>query len=316
MNRDHYSLPFPLEAGYSTLALNGVKGGGTKYITLQFLNYARWTSQQHSVNFPDALQIIWQKRMFHPETRRFMPLGFFAMWRPGVTCLNETVLWGMKVPLAMFLYDEFYKSSFGPHLGLFCAVALSTLGEIAAVGWSERFSVHMSLQQIGSYRQSLLIARGARGSWMSGVYAGAGAHYVRSFSWNIAFFEWKRFLHGAVAQTPQGSPAWFETHLKWLRSLEKKNQANVLTFEAATFGTYLTFFSMAGDNVKTKMQHDPVRYPSFLGTVHEIWLQHGLLGFTRGSVFKGFYIIVGATIAVGVQERLTEIMTVLLRGAG
>ena len=79
------------------------------------------------------------------------------------------------------------------------------------------------------------------------------------------------------------------------------------------WGTYLTFFNMAGDNIKTKMQVEPERYPSFLSTAREIWSQHGLLGFTRGSFFKGVYLILGSTLAIGIQERLTEIMAALLR---
>jgi len=258
---------------------------------------------------------MWGKHMYHPDTSRFTPLRFFTMWRPAVTLVNETVHWGLKVPLAMVLYDGFYNSGFGPHAGLFCGVALSTVGEVAATGWSERMGVHMGLRQLSSYRQSVLTSCAARGSWISGIYAGAGGLWVRNFAWNFTFFEWKRFLHGAVQQTPKGSPSWFEAHLRWLRTLEKKNQANVLTFEAATLGTYLTFFNMAGDNIKTKMQYDPVRYPSFRGTVRDIWSQHGLIGFTRGSLFKGIYLIAGATVAIGIQERLTEMMAVLL-GSG
>ena len=49
---DGDALPFPLAAGYATLALNGAKGGATKYLCLQYLNYARWTSQQFSCNLP------------------------------------------------------------------------------------------------------------------------------------------------------------------------------------------------------------------------------------------------------------------------
>ena len=45
---------------------------------------------------------------------------------------------------------------------------------------------------------------------------------VRNFSWNFAFFEWKRFLHNAVDRTPPNAPAWFEAHLDWLRSLSLK----------------------------------------------------------------------------------------------
>lgn len=70
---------------------------------------------------------------------------------------------------------------------------------------------------------------------------------------------------------------------------------------------------MAGDNVKTKMQVDPARYPSFSLTVRDIWHKHGLLGFTRGSLFKGIYLILGSTLAIGIQERLTEIMAALFR---
>merc|ERR1712039_1024746 len=97
------------------------------------------------------------------------------------------------------------------------------------------------------------------------------------------------------------------------RQLETKDQANVLTFEAATLGTYLTFFNMAGDNIKTKMQYDPARYPSFVMTVGEIWTNHGLVGFARGSLFKGIYLILGATVAIGIQERLTEILAALVQ---
>lgn len=187
------------------------------------------------------------------------------------------------------------------------------MGEVMVTGWSERFGVHMGLRVIRSYSDSLAQSRQARGSLLAGAYAGAGGLWLRNFSWNFAFFEWKRFLHNAVKQTPEGCPAWFEWHLEWLRSLEAKNQANFLTFEAATLGTYLTFFNMAGDNIKTKMSHDPVRYSSFLGTVRDIWQQHGIIGFTRGSLFKGVYLIAGSTLAIGIQERLTEIMAKLVK---
>ncbi|CAL1135010.1 unnamed protein product [Cladocopium goreaui] len=235
-----------------------------------------------------------------------------------------------RVPLAMALYQELRP--LGGHGGLALAVALSTAGEVAMTGWSERFGVHMGalawdtvhaletptestggLKQITSYRDSFEIARQARGNALFGAWAGAGGLWVRNFSWNLTFFEWKRLLHNAVDKTPETAPEWFKTHLDWLRSLEKKNQANVLTFEAATLGTYLTFFNMAGDNIKTKMQVDPERYPSFRSTAYEIWSQHGLVGFTRGSLFKGIYLILGSTLAIGIQERLTEIMAALLR---
>ena len=62
MDRD--ALPFPLAAGYATLAMNGAKGGATKYLCLQYLNYARWTSQQFSCNLPRS-----------PETQWFLQLG-------------------------------------------------------------------------------------------------------------------------------------------------------------------------------------------------------------------------------------------------
>ncbi|CAK9084538.1 unnamed protein product [Durusdinium trenchii] len=250
MDRD--ALPFPLAAGYTTLALNGAKGGATKYLCLQYLNYARWTSQQFSCNLPTSLQIMASLHL-KSESGQWTPLGFLKFWRPAVTLLNETVHWGMKVPLCMALYQEL-RSSFGAHGGLAAATALSTAGEVALTGWSERFGVHMGLKQIGSYRESLRIACEARGNLLLGAWAGAGGLWVRNFSWNFTFFEWKRFLHNAVDRTPENAPQWFQDHLDWLRSLEKKNQANVLTFEAATLGTYLTFFNMAGDNIKTKMQ--------------------------------------------------------------
>lgn len=307
---DPDALPFPLAAGYATLALNGAKGGATKYLCLQYLNYARWTSQQFSCNLPTSLQIMTSLHLKSPSGR-WTPLGFLKFWRPAVTLLNETVHWGMKVPLAMALYQELRP--LGGHGGLALAVALSTAGEVAMTGWSERFGVHMGLKQITSYRDSFEIARQARGNALFGAWAGAGGLWVRNFSWNLTFFEWKRLLHNAVDKTPENAPEWFKTQLDWLRSLEKKNQANVLTFEAATLGTYLTFFNMAGDNIKTKMQVDPERYPSFRSTAYEIWSQHGLVGFTRGSLFKGIYLILGSTLAIGIQERLTEIMAALLR---
>merc|ERR1712217_207365 len=211
----------------------------------------------------------------------------------------------------MRFYGDF-REGLGPHLGLVVGVALSTVGEVLVTGWSERFGVHMGLRQLSSYRESYQIAREARGNAIAGAYAGAGGLWLRNFSWNFAFFEWKRYLHNAVEKTPEGAPDFFRAHLNWLRQLEKKDQANVLTFEAATLGTYLTFFNMAGDNIKTKMQYDPARYPSFSGTVAEIWRSHGLIGFARGSLFKGIYLILGATVAIGIQERLTEIMAALV----
>jgi len=308
----HAALPFPVAAGYGALALNGAKGGCTKYVTLQYLNYARWTAQQHSCNLPAALRVMANLHLRGPDGN-IRPLGILKLWRPYVTLVNETVHWGMKVPLAIMLYDSARQAGLGPHLGLFAGVALSTAGEVVVTGWSERFGVHMGLRGIRSYRESYRISRDARGGALAGAYAGACGLWVRNFAWNFTFFEWKRFLHNAVERTPDGAPSWFRAHLAWLRRLEKKDQANVLTFEAATLGTYLTFFNMAGDNIKTKMQHDPARYPSFVGTAREIWSQHGVVGFTRGSLFKGIYLILGATLAIGIQERLTEIMAGFVR---
>ena len=54
----------------------------------------------------------------------------------------------------------------------------------------------------------------------------------RNFSWNFAFFEWKRALHNALA-TRGTAPEWAEPHFDWLRRQEPKDAANVLTFEAA-----------------------------------------------------------------------------------
>lgn len=310
--RDTGALPFPTSVGYLALATNGAKGGGTKYLTLQFLNFARWTSQQHSCNLPGALRIMATDNLYTQEGR-LAPLGFFRLWWPYVTFVNETVHWGVKVPLAIRLYGDCRNAGLGEHGGLLAAVALSTLGEVVLTGWSERFGVHMGLRKLRSYSESLQIARDARGGWLAGAYAGAGGLWLRNFAWNYTFFEWKRFLHNAVERTPDNAPALFCRHLDWLRTLDKKDQANVLTFEAATLGTYLTFFNMAGDNIKTKMQVDPARYPSFTGTAQEIWQQHGLVGFARGSVFKGIYLILGATVAIGIQERLSEIMAALMR---
>jgi hypothetical protein len=97
----------------------------------------------------------------------------------------------------------------------------------------------------------------------------------------------------------------------WATKLDPKNQANLLTFEAACLATYLTFFNMAGDNIKTKMSAQPEVYKTFSGTARAIYAEHGLLGFTRGGLFKGAYLVAGSTIAIGLQERLTAIMAKL-----
>ncbi len=65
------------------------------------------------------------------------------------------------------------------------------------------------------------------------------------------------------------------------------------------------------DNVKTKMSANPETFPTFSYTVRYIYREHGILGFTRGSLFKGIYLVAGATIAIGIQERLTAIMSKL-----
>ena len=52
--RDENALPFPI--AYQALALNGAKGGATKYASLQFLNYARWTAQAESCGVLRALR--------------------------------------------------------------------------------------------------------------------------------------------------------------------------------------------------------------------------------------------------------------------
>eukprot|EP00929_Paragymnodinium_shiwhaense_P083778 TRINITY_DN44750_c0_g1_i1.p1 TRINITY_DN44750_c0_g1~~TRINITY_DN44750_c0_g1_i1.p1 ORF type:complete len:316 (+),score=59.57 TRINITY_DN44750_c0_g1_i1:76-1023(+) len=308
--KDKAALPFPVSLGYTALAINGAKGGGTKYVTLQFLNYARWASQHHSCNLPESIRIMVRQNLYC-QNNNLKLSGVFQMWRPYVTLVNETVHWGIKVPLAIGLYERFREAGLGSHGGLFAAVALSTAGEVAMCGWSERFGVHMGLNRITSYKESLRQSVAARGSFLGGAYAGSMGLYIRNGAWNYAFFEWKRFLHNAVDHTPSWAPSWFASHMAWVRKLERKDQANFLTFEAATLATYLTFFNMAGDNVKTKMSVDPARYPTFSGTVMDIYRQHGIIGFTRGSLFKGIYLVAGATVAIGIQERLTEIMAAL-----
>jgi len=300
-----------MAAGYYALALNGAKGGGTKYITLQFLNYARWTAQQNSCSVAHAVKIIMDTHV-RAADGSIRPWGILRMWHPHITFVNETVHWGMKVPLAMKLYGGFYDAGWGPHLGLFTAVALSSAGEAALTGWSERFGVHMGLRQIKNYGESYRISRDARGGPVAGAWAGISGLWLRNFTWNFAFFEWKRFMHNAVDRTPEGAPGFLTWHLEWLRSLDKKDMANLVTFECATLATYLTFFNMAGDNIKTKMQYDPVRYNSVVGTVKDIYANHGLVGFARGSLFKGVYLILGATLAISIQERLTDIMATLM----
>merc|ERR1719343_122043 len=169
----------------------------------------------------------------------------------------------------------------------------------------------MGLRGIASYRESLQQSQRARGGLLVGAYAGAGGLWLRNFSWNFAFFEWKRYLHNALDR-PGTGPSFLEPQFEYLRRMEPKDSANVLTFEAAVFSTYLTFFNMAGDNVKTKMSADPKAFPTVRYTVAHIYQQHGLLGFTRGSLFKGIYLVAGSTIAIGLQERLTAIMSKLM----
>jgi len=303
------ALPFPTAAGYTALAMNGMKGGGTKYVLLQFLNYARWTAQRESCGMFPALRLMVQRSMVGADGR-WRPLGFFSMWHPGVTLINETLHWGMKVPLALAFYDRL-SDPLGKHVGLFAAVALSTAGEVAVTGWSERFGVHLGLnRQITSYKESYTATRTVRSTSLHAAYNGSAGLWVRNFSWNFAFFEWKRYFH-ALVKEPEAAPFWLRSHIDWLRTLETKNQANILTFESATLATYLTFVNMAGDNVKTKMSADPESFPTVRYTVSHIYREHGLLGFTRGSMFKGIYLIAGATVAIGVQERLTEVMAKL-----
>jgi hypothetical protein len=244
---------------------------------------------------------------------QFRPLGFFRMWWPFITLPGEALHWAMKVPCCIHTYGIFRDNGFGPHSGLFIGVGLYTVAEVAATGLSERWGVHMGLRQIKSYKESLRISVQARGNFLGGAYAGAGGLWLRNFAWNYAFLEWKRFFHNAVDKTPDWAPGLFCQHLDWLRRLDKKDQANLLTFYSANFATYLTFFNMAGDNIKTKMSHDPARYPSFFGTAREIASSHGILGFTRGGLFKGIYLVAGSTLAVGIQERLTHMVAALQR---
>mmetsp|Transcript_18338 Transcript_18338/g.39173 ORF Transcript_18338/g.39173 Transcript_18338/m.39173 type:complete len:315 (+) Transcript_18338:287-1231(+) len=305
--RDPEDLPFPKSIGPYALFMNGAKGGATKYLTLQYLNYARWTAQHHSVGILDAIRIVIRRNMYNAEGH-FHPLGLARMWAPHITILNEAVHWGIKVPTTIGLYDYSREMGFGPHSGLFLAVVADTCAEVAFCGWSERFGVHMGLNKITSYSESLRLSVKFRGSLLAGLYAGSGGLWVRNFFWNITFFEWKRFFHNSIDQLPEWAPSLYCRHIMWLRGLDVKDQANILTFEAATLATYLTFFNMAGDNVKTKMSVDPQRYPTFIGTCKDIWASHGVVGFARGSLFKGIYLILGATVAIGIQERLSAIM--------
>jgi len=303
--RDTGSLPFPLL--YSTLAVNGAKGGGTKYLTLQFLNYARWTAQEHSVGFVQAMQIIVEKNMRGVDGS-LRPLGFFNVWRPSVTLMNESVHWGMKVPLSLYLYEQM-RDSLGTHGGLFTAVAANSLAEVALTGPTERFGCHMALTRT-SYAKSFEVTRANRPNFAMALWNGGTGLWVRNFSWNFTFFEWKRLFHNFLDR-PGTAPGWMEPHFQLLRTFEPKNSANFLTFECACLATYLTFFNMAGDNVKTKMSADPKNFPTVKYTVKYIYEQHGFVGFARGSLFKGIYLVAGSTIAIGLQERLTAIMSKL-----
>ena len=62
----------------------------------------------------------------------------------------------------MALYQEL-RSSFGAHGGLAAATALSTAGEVALTGWSERFGVHMG--RLGVERRLAGCAEGGRCSF-------------------------------------------------------------------------------------------------------------------------------------------------------
>jgi len=305
--RDAGSLPFPML--YSALAANGAKGGATKYLALQFLNYARWTAQENSVAFLPALRIMMQRNLFGQDGR-VQPLGLIKMWRPSVTLLNESVHWAMKVPVSLFLYEQM-REPLGIHTGLFLAVAANSAAEVLITGPTERFGVHMALNRSFSYAQSYQVRRECRPNFGAALWNGGCGLWVRNFAWNYTFFEWKRYFHNALDR-PGTGPAWMESHFEWLRKLEKKDSANVLTFESACLATYLTFFNMAGDNVKTKMSADPKAFPTVRYTLWHIYEQYGLLGFTRGGLFKGIYLVAGSTIAIGLQERLTAVMAKLL----
>lgn len=305
--RDIDALPFPLL--YGALASNGAKGGATKYLTLQFLNYARWTAQENSCGFAPAIRLMINRNMWGANGN-FQPFGIMGMWRPAVTLLNESVHWAIKVPVSLSLYETF-KHDLGSHGGLFAGVALNSCLEVALTGPTERFGVHMAINKEKSYRRSLEVTRQFRPNLHTALWNGASGLWVRNFSWNFTFFEWKRVLHNALDR-PGYAFEWAEPHFMWLRKQDPKNAANILTFEAACFATYLTFFNMAGDNVKTKMSAQPEQFPTVRYTVKYIYEQHGIVGFTRGSLFKGIYLVAGATIAIGIQERLTEIMSKLL----
>lgn len=308
--RDVNSLPFPI--AYSVLAMNGAKGGATKYGVLQFLNYARWTAQEHSVGFIPALKIMWHKNMF--VGGEFKALGFFNMWRPSVTLLNESVHWGMKVPLSLGLYENL-REPLGPHVGLVIGVAINTCAEVLFTGPTERLGVHMALSQVRGYSASHKTTRRWRTSTRLTLWNGGTGLWIRNFTWNLMFFEWKRAMHNALDR-PGFAPCLLEPHFEWLRTQDPRNAANILTFEAACLATYLTFFNMAGDNVKTKMSAQPEKFQTVPFTVAYIYKHHGLLGFARGGLFKGAYLVAGATIAIGVQERLTSIMGKLLGDSG
>lgn len=305
--RDVESLPFPVL--YSVLASNGAKGGATKYLTLQFLNYARWTAQENSIGFAPAIRLMVQRNMWGANGT-FNPFGITSFWRPSVTLLNETVHWAIKVPVSLSMYERL-RNDLGPHGGLFAGVAINTSLEVLVTGPTERFGVHMALNKERSYARSLETTRQFRPNFPLALYNGGCGLWIRNFSWNYTFFEWKRVMHNCLDRPGHG-PAWAEPHFVWLRNMEPKNAANILTFEAACFATYLTFFNMAGDNIKTKMSAHPEEFPTVRHTVNYIYKEHGLIVFTRGGLFKGIYLVAGATIAIGIQERLTEMMSKLV----
>ena len=68
-----------------------------------------------------------------------------------------------QVPLAMALYQELRP--LGGHGGLALAVALSTAGEVAMTGWSERFGVHMGALAWGCLGWEDLWGRGSDLDW-------------------------------------------------------------------------------------------------------------------------------------------------------
>merc|ERR1719171_1492331 len=118
----------------------------------------------------------------------------------------------MKVPVSLFLYENL-REPLGIHAGLFAAVALNSFAEVVVTGPTERFGVHMALNKETSYKRSFAETRIHRPNFPTALWNGGCGLWVRNFSWNFTFFEWKRVMHNALDR-PGTAPVWIEPHFQ------------------------------------------------------------------------------------------------------